>query len=115
MSARKGIPFIVVSLLSLVRLHAQTQPDVLIFSDGERLIGHLVRSQGKNVTFKSDMAGEVTVEWSKIQELRSGDQFAVIHTDVKLRGQQDAATVPQGPIAMTDQSITVASRGGGPP
>jgi len=60
------------------------------------------------------MAGEVTVEWSKIQELRSGGQFAVIHKDVKLRGQQDAATVPQGPIAMTGQSITVTPTGGPP-
>src|ERR1700680_389852 len=115
MSPRKGVVFILAGFASLVCLHAQTQPDVLVFTNGEKLIGHLVRSKGKSITFKSDMAGEVTVDWSKIQELRSGDQFAVIHKDVRLRGQQDAGTVPQGPITMTDQSITVASSAGRPP
>jgi hypothetical protein len=32
-------------------------PDVLIFTNGEKLIGHLKRSNGTAVTFKSDMAG----------------------------------------------------------
>ena len=32
------------------------QPDVLIFIDGEKLIGQLVSAKGGSVTFKSDMA-----------------------------------------------------------
>jgi hypothetical protein len=115
MSARKGVPFIVVSWLSFVCLHGQTQPDVLTFKNGEKLIGHLVRTHRKDVTFKSDMAGEVTVDWSKIQELRTGDQFAVIRNGVKLRGQQDAGTVPQGPITATDQNITITPSAGRSP
>src|SRR5579872_5979833 len=108
MPTQKGLPFIlIVSLLSLLPLRGQTQPDVLTFRNGEKLIGHLVRSHHKDVTFKSDMAGEVTVDWSKIQELRTGEPVAVIRQGVKLRGQQDSATVPQGPLAATDQSITV--------
>lgn len=54
------------------------RPDVLVFVDGEKLIGHLERASGSSVVFKSDMAGEVTVEWSKIQELRSPQKFAAI-------------------------------------
>jgi hypothetical protein len=50
---------------------AKQEPDVLIFTDDEKLIGHLVRSTGASVTFKSDTAGEITVEWSKIRELRT--------------------------------------------
>src|SRR5947209_17432144 len=46
------------------------EPDVLIFTDGERMIGHLERATDSSVVFKSDMVGEVTVDWSKIQELR---------------------------------------------
>src|SRR5581483_7187408 len=51
-------------------------PDVLVFVDGEKLIGHLESATGASVVFKSDMAGEVTVDWSKIQELRSSEKFA---------------------------------------
>ena len=40
---------------------ASPEPDVLIFTNGEKLIGHLKRSNGATVTFKSDMAGEVKV------------------------------------------------------
>ena len=63
---------------------AKQEPDVLIFTDDEKLIGHLVRSTGASVTFKSDMAGEITVEWSKIRELRTRQPFAVVQKNVKL-------------------------------
>jgi hypothetical protein len=42
--------------------------DVLIFTDGEKLIGHLESATSASVVFKSDMAGTVTVDWSKIQD-----------------------------------------------
>ena len=61
------------------------EPDVLIFTNGEKLIGHLNRSNGATVTFKSDMAGEVKVEWSKIKELHSSQRFAVIKNSSSLR------------------------------
>lgn len=98
---------LLVSAIALVPIHGQTQPDELIFTNGERLIGHLVRSESKNVVFKSDMVGEVTVDWSKIQQIRSSGQFALIQNGVKLRGQQDAGRVPQGTVTMTDQRVTV--------
>jgi hypothetical protein len=86
---------------------AKTEPDVLIFTDGEKLIGHLVRSTGGSVTFKSDMAGEITVEWSKIKELSTHQPFAVVQKDVKLHRHEDASVVPQGAIAMSGEKIEV--------
>ena len=68
---------------------AKPEPDVLIFADDEKLIGHLVRSTGASVTFKSDMAGEITVEWSKIRELRTQRPFAVVQKNVKLHRHED--------------------------
>jgi putative salt-induced outer membrane protein YdiY len=100
--------------MSVVPFHGQTPPDELVFTNGERLVGHLVRSQAKNVVFKSDMVGEVTVDWSKIQELRSNGQFALIQNGVTLRGSQDAAKVPQGSITVTDQRITITHTAGQP-
>ena len=93
---------------------AKPQPDVLIFTDGEKLIGQLESAKGDSVVFKSDMAGEVTVAWSKIQELRTSRPFAVIRKDVKLAKHMDVSQVPQGNVAMTDQKIAVEAAAGAP-
>jgi hypothetical protein len=83
------------------------EPDVLVFTNGEKLIGHLKRSNGASVTFKSDMAGEVKVEWSKIKELHSSQRFAVIKTGMKVHKHLDPSTIPQGVLSMTDQKLEV--------
>ncbi len=87
---------------------------MLIFTDGEKLIGHLESANGSSVVFKSDMAGEVTVDWKKIQELRSSQEFAAIRKDVKLRRHEDTASVPQGTVVMTNQQLEVQSAKGSP-
>lgn len=88
---------------------AKPEPDVLIFTDDEKLIGHLVRSTGASVTFKSDMAGEITVEWNKIRELRTQRRFAVVQKNVKLHRHEDTAQVPQGTIVMSGEKIEVTA------
>ncbi len=93
---------------------SKPEPDVLIFTDGEKLIGHLESATGTSVVFKSDMAGELTIDWSKIQELRSSQKFAAILTDVRLRRSEDAAKVPQGTVTMTDQKLEVSGAQGSP-
>ncbi len=86
---------------------AKREPDVLIFTDDEKLIGKLVRATGASVTFKSDMAGEITVEWSKIKELRTREPFAVVEKNVKLHRHEDASRVRQGTIVMSGEKIEV--------
>lgn len=83
--------------------------DVLIFTDGEKLIGHLESASGSSVTFKSDMAGEVTVDWKKIQELRSSQKFAAIPKGLKLKNSENTGNVPQGTVVMTDQNLEVSA------
>jgi hypothetical protein len=83
------------------------EPDVLIFTDGERLIGRLERSSGDKVTFKSDMAGEVTVDWKKVQELHTSQKFAVVRKNVELHRGATGADVPQGTLTVKDQKIEV--------
>ena len=60
--------------LASAQTPAKPEPDTLILNDGEKLIGHLVRSTGSSVRFRSDVLGELTVDWSKIQELHAGGQ-----------------------------------------
>jgi putative salt-induced outer membrane protein YdiY len=87
-------------------------PDVLTTTNGEKLIGHLVRAVGGSVTFHSDTLGDVTVDWGKIQQLDTFQPFAVIPKDAKLRGQQDAGLVPQGTVTEKDNTITVTPAAG---
>ena len=71
-------------LTGAVSLAQQTQPpskpdaDILVFTNGDQLTGHLERVAGGSVVFKSDMAGEVTISVNKVKELRSGAKFAAL-------------------------------------
>lgn len=91
------------------------EPDVLIFTDGEKLIGHLERSTGDKVTFKSDMAGEVTVDWKKIQELHTSLKFAVVRKNVELHRRDTGGSVPKGTLTVKDQKIEVNAGSGQTP
>jgi hypothetical protein len=90
-------------------------PDVLICKDGEKFVGHLISAKGSSVVFKSDAAGAVTIDWSKIQELHSTGKFAVLTKGNTLRGEQDASSVPQGILAATDQQVQVSAGPEAPP
>jgi len=83
------------------------QPDTLILTDDEKLVGHLVRSNGSSVVFKSDLLGEITVDWSKIKELHTSEAFAVVGKDVKIEHRRDVATVPRGSLDATGQTIII--------
>ena len=103
---------IAVILLALTGaiLHAQPAPgpDVLVLTNGDRLTGQFVSSTGGSVTFKSDMAGEVHIDWTKIREFHSSRRFAVIPKGVTVR-RRVTTQVPQGTIAVTGQNIEVNS------
>ncbi|HVP48777.1 MAG TPA: DUF481 domain-containing protein [Bryobacteraceae bacterium] len=103
------------SLYGQAKSEPKAEPDVLIFTDGEKLIGHLVRSTGDKVTFKSDMAGEVTVEWKQIQELHSSQKYAVIRKGVQLRKHETDGKILQGTLAVADQKIEIRPAGDQPP
>lgn len=107
---RKGLTPLIVTLFAAC-LSAQNQPtpDVLTFTNGEKLIGELKSATDTKVTFKSDMAGEVTVEWSKVQELRSSKPFAAIPKDVVFKSSEDAAKVVQGTLEMRNQTLELAT------
>lgn len=86
---------------------AKPEPDVLVFTDGERIVGHFEQSNGASVKFKSDALGEVTVDWSKVKELHTSQKFAIVPKNVELKRNSDLATIPQGAISVADQKITV--------
>ena len=86
---------------------AKPESDVLMLANGEKLIGHFERATDTSVVFKSDTAGEVTVKWSAVQELRSSTNFALIPKGVALRRKEDAAGVAAGPITASSETVTI--------
>src|SRR5262249_38657031 len=90
---------------------AADPPDTLTLTDGEMLIGKLVKSTGKTVTFHSDGVGDVTVDWSKVKELKSSGKFAVIPKGVTLKRKEADGKIPVGTISEADQKIQVSPGG----
>lgn len=97
------------------RCIAQTGKDILLFKNGEKLIGKLRRSTGATVLFHSDMAGDVSVNWNKIAELRSLQKFAVVEKGVKLRTNETGLRIPQGMVTVSEGSVLVRTAPNEPP
>ena len=62
---------------------AKPRPDVLVFNNGDRLTGQMLRAVGSNVVFKSDNLGELTIPLDKVSELRSSTEFVGLTKDLK--------------------------------
>src|SRR3954452_9007974 len=111
---------ILFSLVSGNALYAQAaatgsagSPDVLLFRNGEKLMGQLQSATGSSVTFKSEMAGVITVEWAKVQELQTSGNFAVVPKGVMLRHADDAK-VARGTISVKENQLEISPPQGAP-
>jgi putative salt-induced outer membrane protein YdiY len=77
--------------------------DQITLKNGDRLTGSIVKSDGKELTIKTDFAGDVTVKFSAIQGIVSTGDL-----NVTLGG----ATVV-GPVSTNGEDILVASKKAG--
>ena len=105
-----GFALAMAAALGLAQPAAQPEPDVLIFANGEKLLGKLVRSSGSTVTFHSDSLGDVKADWSKIQELRSGRKFVAVEKGVELNRHSDVSKLPTGAVALANKALTVGGQ-----
>ena len=108
-----SVPFCCVLCATPARLlgqEVQAAQDVLVFTNGDQLSGKLERSAGGNVVFKSDMAGEITVPFAKIKELRTAGAFAVLrHGDPVAVSRR----VEPGKIVLSQSAVTVTTNAEG--
>jgi hypothetical protein len=101
--------FVLTPFLSAQKTAAKPAPDVLVFTNGDQLTGHLVSAAGGNIVFKSDMAGQLTIGFDKIKELRSGkdsSEFALLRKGVHVNRHTPA---PEGSISIHDGNVYVAT------
>jgi hypothetical protein len=81
--------------------------DVLIFTNGDQLTGHLQSAAGGSVVFASDMAGTLTISFDKIKELHSGDkpaQFALLKKGVPVDKRHPA---PEGTAEIAGGNVMI--------
>jgi hypothetical protein len=84
-------------------------PDVIVFTNGDQLTGAVERGEGDSIVFKSDMAGEITVPYAKIKELRAHGSFALLRKDTKTL----TMNVREGTVAYADNKVTLTVPSGG--
>lgn len=89
--------FIVVACSSLFA-------DQITLKNGDRLTGTIEKSDDKSLVIKTEFAGEVTVDWSAIQDVKSEQPLHV--------GLKDGRTVV-GPVTTVDGKLEVATKNAG--
>ncbi len=107
--------FVALGAILSAQTPAKPDPDVLEFGDGERLVGHLVSATGSSLTFHSDAAGDVKVDWAKVKSLKTSGKFAVAEKGVVLDKHADPSQTPQGTVSSSDQKLVVDPGTGAPP
>jgi hypothetical protein len=88
---------------------SQPSPDTLLFLNGDRLSGRLIRAVGNDVVFHSDLVGDITVKWDKIKELHTGTRLAVLEKSVLAQHGHLPAGIPEGTLSVANQLVTVHS------
>jgi putative salt-induced outer membrane protein YdiY len=74
--------------------------DQITLKNGDRLTGAIVKSDDKTLVIKTEFAGDVTVQWPAVQEIKSSEP---LHVDLK-NGQSAV-----GSVTTSDDTITVAT------
>ena len=93
----------IVSLLLLL-CGSTVFADQIVLKNGDRLTGTIEKSDAKSLTMKTEFAGEISVQFAAIQEIKSDQPLHV--------GLKDGQTVV-GPVTTTDGKFEVATKAGG--
>jgi hypothetical protein len=89
------------------RAHAQ-KADTITFTDGEQLAGKLISVLGGNVTFHSDILGNVTVPLEKVKMLNTSHPFAAVEKNQRVTRKTAVEQIPVGSIALKNNSVSVS-------
>ncbi len=58
-------------LIALLAFSSAALADQIVLKNGDRLSGAVENSDGKILTFKSDLAGEVKIQWDAVTSITS--------------------------------------------
>jgi putative salt-induced outer membrane protein YdiY len=98
---RKYALFLLITLFSLPQLFAADQ---VTLKNGDRLTGKVVKGDGKSIVLHTDAAGDVTIQFSAIQEIKTDQE---LHVSIK------GGKTVIGPVTSTDGKLEVATKTSG--
>ena len=78
--------FEILTLIALFALSSVLFADQVTLKNGDRLTGTVVKSDGKTLVLHTDAAGDVTLKFDAIQDIKTD---ADLH--VSLKGRQDCS------------------------
>lgn len=91
-------------ILLAVALVSNVLADQVVLKNGDRLTGQVVKLDGKNLTIKTDFAGDIDIPWSAIQQITS---------DQQLQLQSSTGQTAVGRVTTSDGNVEVATRTSG--
>ena len=89
--------------LAFALLSSLLHADQVVLKNGDRLTGAIEKSDDKSLVIKTEFAGEVTLQWTAVQEIKSEQPLHVGLKDGK---------VLVGSIATSGTNMDVATKGG---
>ena len=96
--------FELVALIVFVGLCSSLFADQITLKNGDRLTGTVVKSDGKTLVLHTDAAGDVTIQFSAIQQITSEQELHVSTKDGK---------TAVGPVSTSDGKLEVATKTAG--
>jgi len=89
---------VLVLILASLTFAGATSGDTLTLKNGDHLTGTIESSDGKVITFKTDYAGEIKVQWSAVKESSAEKPLYVVKKD---------KTTVNGTVTTEDSNIDV--------
>jgi hypothetical protein len=114
--SRLALPFMLLAgsaLAAYAQKAPAPAPDVIVFTNGDQLTGKFVHEIGGQVTFHSDVVGDITVGWDKIKTLHSSQNFAVIQKGQIVNPKKPDTDIAKGGIAVETEQVKVTQTVGG--
>ena len=90
------------TILALILFSVPAGAGTLVFKNGDRLQGELIRVEEKLVTFDSEMVGNLSIPLGKVASFESGADFAVL---------LEGGLVERGPVRILDDGNWVVGEG----
>jgi putative salt-induced outer membrane protein YdiY len=96
--------FVLLTLTSFLTLSSVLFADQVTLKNGDRLTGTVVKSDGKTLVLHTDAAGDVTIQFGAIQEIKTEEEL-----HVSLKGGKTVV----GPVSTTDGKLEIATKTAG--
>ncbi|HME34358.1 MAG TPA: DUF481 domain-containing protein [Candidatus Sulfotelmatobacter sp.] len=93
--------FEVLTLIAFLGLASALFADQVTLKNGDRLTGTVVKSDGKTLVLHTEAAGDVTIQFAAIQEIKTEQE---LHVSLK-----DGKTAV-GPVTTTDGKLEIATK-----